>query len=250
MQKIWIYTILSVSIVSLISLIGIFFISLNEERLKFILLFMVSFSVGGLFGDAFIHLVPEAFKNSGNGLLVSIFIILGILVFFALEKFFAWRHCHLPTSEKHPHPIALMNLFGDGLHNLIDGMVIGASYLVSPSIGFTTTLAVIFHEIPQEIGDYSILIYGGFSKKRALLMNFLSALTAIVGAIISLLIGPKIESYSAFLIPLTAGGFIYLAGSDLIPELHKETKLKRSIWQFVGIVSGVGIMVLLLFFDL
>lgn len=249
MQNVWLYTILSVSIVSLISLIGIIFVFVNTERLKFILLFLVSFSVGGLFGDALIHLIPESFKNSNNNLLVSIFIILGILIFFVLEKFFSWRHCHLPTSEHHPHPIAMMNIIGDGLHNLIDGMIIGASYLVSPSIGFSTTLAVIIHEIPQEIGDYSILIYGGFSKKKAMIANFLSASVAVFGAIISLLIGPRIEAYSNLLMPLTAGGFIYLAGSDLIPELHKETEINRSVWQFVGIISGVGVMVLLLVFS-
>ncbi|MEW6087143.1 MAG: ZIP family metal transporter [bacterium] len=246
MNNIWIYTILSVSTVSLISLLGIIFVFVNTEKLKLILLFLVSFSVGGLFGDALIHLVPESFRNSSNNLLVSIFIILGILIFFVLEKFFSWRHCHLPTSEHHPHPIAMMNIIGDGLHNLIDGMMIGAGYLVSPSIGFSTTLAVIIHEIPQEIGDYSILIYGGYSRKKAMLANFLSASVAVLGAIISLVIGPKVEAYSALLMPLTAGGFIYLAGSDLIPELHKETELKRSIWQFIGIVLGVGIMVLLL----
>lgn len=245
MKDAWLFTILSVSVVSLISLIGVFFVSIGLERLKFILLFLVSFSVGGLFGDALIHLIPEAFKNIDNHLLVSVFIIAGILVFFILEKFFSWRHCHLPTCSDHSHPLAMINIFGDGLHNLLDGMVIGASYLVSPSIGFSTTLAVIIHEIPQEIGDYSILIYGGFTKHKALLMNFLSALMAIAGAIISLLIGAKIEGYSAFLTPLTAGGFIYLAGSDLIPELHKETKISRSILQFIGIISGVGVMVML-----
>lgn len=246
MKDVWLFTILSVSIVSLISLVGVFFVSIRLEKLKFILLFLVSFSVGGLFGDALIHLIPEAFKSIDNHLLVSVFIIAGILIFFVLEKFFSWRHCHLPTCNDHPHPLAMINIFGDGLHNLLDGMVIGASYLVSPSIGFSTTLAVIIHEIPQEIGDYSILIYGGFTKRKALLMNFLSALMAIAGAIISLLIGSRVGEYSAFLTPLTAGGFIYLAGSDLIPELHKETKLGRSILQFVGIISGVGVMILLL----
>ncbi len=184
--------------------------------------------------------------QSGFGLKTGIFLISGILVFFVLEKFIHWRHCHVPTSKEHPHPFAIMNLIGDCLHNLIDGLVIGGTYLASIPLGITTTLAVLFHEIPQEIGDFGVLIHGGFKKKKALLFNFLTALTAVVGAILGLLLGGVVENFAAFIIPFTAGGFVYIASSDLIPELHREVAPGRSFFQLMGILLGIGIMALML----
>jgi len=247
--KVWIYTLVSVALVSAISLIGVFSLSLNQERLKKILLFLVSFAVGGLFGDAFIHLLPQSFEKLGANLTTSLFIVAGIFIFFILEKFIRWRHCHIPTSETHPHPVVTMNLIGDGVHNLIDGMLIGASYCVSIPIGIATTLAVVLHEIPQEIGDFGILVHGGLSVRKALMFNFLSAVTAILGALISLVIGPHLADYSLSLLPITAGGFIYIAGSDLIPELQHEVKLSNSILQFSSIILGVGVMALLVLLE-
>jgi len=247
--KIWLYTLVSVALVSAISLVGVFSLSLNQERLKKILLFLVSFAVGALFGDAFMHLLPESFEKLGFNLATSLFIVGGILFFFVLEKFVRWRHCHIPTSEMHPHPVVTMNLIGDGVHNLIDGMLIGASYCVSIPIGIATTLAVVLHEIPQEIGDFGVLVHGGLSVKKALAFNFLSAVTAILGALISLVIGPHLADYSLSLLPITAGGFIYIAGSDLIPELQHEVKLSNSILQFSSIILGVGVMALLVLLE-
>jgi zinc and cadmium transporter len=244
--KIWSFAILSVVLVSLISLIGIFFLSLNPRRLRRILLVLVSFAVGGLFGDAFIHLLPEAFDNIGSRLATSLFIIVGLLIFFVVEKFIRWRHCHIPTSEHHPHPVVTMNLIGDCVHNFIDGMVIAASYSVNIALGLTTTLAVILHEIPQEIGDFGVLINGGLSPRRALLYNFFSALAALAGAAAALFLGPLVKNFPVYLLPVTAGGFIYIAGSDLIPELQHCEDLKETIIQFLAIVLGIGIMAALL----
>jgi zinc and cadmium transporter len=244
--KVWSFTLLSVVFVSLISLVGVFFLSFSLRRLRRILLVLVSFAVGGLFGDAFIHLLPEAFEKISSRLATSLFIIIGLLVFFAVEKFIRWRHCHIPTSEHHPHPVVTMNLIGDGVHNFIDGMVIAASYSVNIGLGFTTTLAVILHEIPQEIGDFGVLVNGGLSPRRALLYNFFSALAALAGAVAALLVGPLIKNFSIFLLPVTAGGFIYIAGSDLIPELQHCEDLKETIIQFLAIVLGIGIMAALL----
>ncbi len=246
-MEIWIYSLMSVVIVSLISLIGVFTLALKRKFLESILLILVSFAVGGLFGDAFMHLIPEAFEKLGIRPIVSLLVLLGILIFFVLDKFIRWRHCHVPTSKAHPHPVVFMNLIGDGVHNLIDGMVIAASYMVSLPIGLATTLAVILHEIPQEIGDFGILVHGGLSTRRALGFNFLSALTAILGAVLSLIIGPFIKDYSLIILPVTAGGFIYMAGSDLIPELHLENDARVSLAQFCAIALGIGIMGLLLF---
>ncbi len=246
---VWVYTLLSVLLVSIVSLVGLFFVSINRERLTHILFILVSFAVGALFGDAFIHLLPEAFEEMGFNLTTSLYILAGVLIFFVLEKFVRWRHCHIPTSQEHPHPIAIMNLIGDLIHNLIDGMVIGASYSVSIPIGIGTTLAVVLHEIPQEIGDFGIFVYGGYTPKKALLLNFLSALTAFAGALISLILGPHVKGYSLALLPITAGGFIYIAGSDLIPELKVCETLRDSSYQLISMILGIGIMSALLLLE-
>ncbi len=240
---VWLNSLLSVFIISVVSFVGIFTLAIKEERLKKILLFLVSFSAGSLFGAAFLHLLPEAVETYGFGLQVPLYVISGILLFFVLEKFIYWRHCHVPTSKQHAHPVAFMNLVGDGLHNLIDGMIIGGAYLVSFPLGITTTIAVIVHEIPQEIGDFGVLLHAGFSKTKALFFNFISASIAFLGVVISLLIGTNVEGYLLFLLPLTAGGFIYIAGSDLIPELHKECSASKSFLQLVLLILGILVMV-------
>jgi zinc and cadmium transporter len=147
------------------------------------------------------------------------------------------------------HPFVTMNLLGDTVHNFIDGMLIGASFLVSVPIGVSTTIAIILHEIPQEIGDFSVFLHGGLAFKKALLFNFLSALAAFLGAISSLIIGERLQGFGLMLLPIAAGGFLYIAGSDLIPELHHETKISTSIIQFISIILGVGVMVLLLLLE-
>jgi len=242
----WLLSIGSVIIISLISLIGIATLWLKEQQLKKILLYMVSFSVGALFGDAFIHLIPEAIEETGFELSISLCILFGILFSFIVEKFLRWRHCHIPTSSKHPHSFAYMNLFGDAIHNLIDGLIIGGSYIVNIQVGIATTLAVIFHEIPQELGDFGVLVHGGFSKKKALCLNLLTALTAIIGTIIALMFGSNLEGFTPLLLSFAAGNFIYIAGSDLIPEIRKdEANLKKSIIQTISIILGVCMMLIL-----
>ncbi|MBC7081138.1 MAG: ZIP family metal transporter [Thermoplasmatales archaeon] len=239
---IWLYAISSVIIVSLISLIGLAVIWINDEKLRKVLIYLVAFSAGGLFGGAFLHLLPEM-VDRGFKSYYAIYIILGIIIYFLLEKIICWRHCHILPSDKHPHTLSFMILFGDILHNLIDGLIIGASYMASLSLGVATTIAVILHEIPQEIGDFGSLLYGGFNKSKALLFNFLSALTAIFGTLLVLII--KNDSLIDILIPVTIGGFIYIAGSDLVPELHKESNLKKSFLQLLSLSAGIIIMYLL-----
>jgi len=249
MLKTWIYSLISVFIVSIIALIGIITLLIKEKILRKILLFLVSFSAGALFGGAFLHLIPNTVEEFGFVLVIPSFVLIGILVFFILEKFICWRHCHIPTSKSHPHPVGLMNIIGDAFHNLIDGMVIGGSYLASIPLGISTTIAVVVHEIPQEIGDFGVLLHAGFSKFRALMFNFLSALTAVVGVVISLIIGSKLHNYTLFLLPFTAGGFIYIAGSDLIPELHKETKPIKSFIQLLALILGIAVMLVLVLME-
>jgi zinc and cadmium transporter len=245
----WLYPITSVIIVSLISLIGILVIILGKDRMYKKLIFLVSFSAGTLLGDAFIHLIPEAYDTAGNKITISLYLLSGILLFFILEKIVHWRHCHEEPCETHPHPFSYVILVGDSVHNFIDGLIIGASYLVSIPVGIATTIAVIFHEIPQEIGDFGSLIYGGFSRLKALVYNFISALFAVLGALLVLFFGNSSGNLVNFLIPFAAGGFIYIASSDLIPELHKSTEIKKSIWQVITFVFGVILMLLLLIID-
>jgi len=249
MLESWVYALISVLIVSLISFVGVLTFSIKTDKLKKVLLYMVSFSAGALFGDAFIHLLPEIIDEVGFGLEISIYVMFGIGFSFIVEKFVHWRHCHIPTSKQHVHPFAIMNLVGDSVHNFIDGLIIGASYLVSIPVGIATTLAVVLHELPQEIGDFGVLLHGGFSKFKALFFNFITALTAVAGAIFALLISSYVENITTFLIPFAAGTFIYIAGSDLIPELHKEVKVGKSLMQFIAIVLGVVVMLGLLLLE-
>jgi len=248
MTDTWLYSLGSVFLVSLVSLIGIFTISIKLENLKKILIYLVSFSAGALLGGAFIHLIPEITESMGFGMEVSMAILLGILFSFVLEKVVRWRHCHDPDCSEH-RSLAYMNLVGDAVHNFMDGIIIAAAYLVSIPVGIATTIAVLFHEIPQEIGDFGVLLYAGFSKKKVLLFNFLSALTAVLGALMMLLLSTVVEGAVSFLVPFAAGMFIYIAGSDLIPELHKEREPKKSVFQFIAFVLGILVMASLMFLE-
>jgi len=248
MASIWLYSLVSVFIVSLISLIGIVTISIKADRIKKFLIYMVSFSAGALLGDAFIHLLPELVEG-GLTLNYSITIIFGVLLFFSLEKVVHWRHCHMPITKEHVHPFAYMNLLGDSLHNFIDGLIIAGSYLINIQAGIATTIAVILHEIPQEIGDFGVLIHGGFTKGKAIFLNFITALTAVLGVIFALLLNNYVGNIEGYLISLAIGGFLYIAGSDLIPELHKETKISISLIQILTFILGVIVMISLLLLE-
>ncbi len=231
----------SVTAVSLIAFIGIIFIGLKEKLLKNITMVLVSFASGTLLGGAFLHLLPEALNPDGDPT-TFYYVAIGIVAFFALEKFLYWRHCH--ERECPTHMFVYLNLVGDGVHNFIDGMVIAATFLISFDLGFATTLAVIFHEIPQEIGDFGVLVYGGISRKRALAYNFLSAVTAITGALATYFLA-YLQSIEVLLVSFAAGGFIYIAATDLMPELHKRPHLSESIVQLIAILLGVGLMAFL-----
>jgi zinc and cadmium transporter len=229
----------STFLVSAISIIGILFLVLRKKLLDKISLMLVSFASGSLLGGAFLHLIPEALSPYDES--VFIVILVGIFVFFLLEKSL-WKHCH--EKECPVHPFAYLNLFGDGLHNFIDGLIIAASFLVSIPLGTATTLAVISHEVPQEIGDFGILVYGGLSKNKALFYNFLTAITAIVGAtfMYALYVFSPFIPNMAYLLAFAAGSFIYIATTDLIPELQKEKNLTISIAQIILLLGGITFM--------
>lgn len=241
----YLYAFISVIIVSLVSLVGVFSLSFKDEVLKKYINFFISLAIGALLGDAFIHIIPEAFKSNLGVNLSGILIIVGILLFFVIEKFVHWHHHGEDKEEEHIHPVGELILFTDGFHNLIDGAIIGASFLVSIPVGIATTLAVILHEIPQEIGDFAVLIHAGYTKQKALLWNFISALASFLGLIIVFVFGNIMENAVLWFIPIAAGGFIYIAVADLIPELHKTKEIKHSLIQLFIIVLGVLSMVVL-----
>jgi len=227
--------------VSLVSLTGIFSLLFKEKWLNKILILLVGFSAGGLIGGAFLHLLPEALEWAQSRVIFYYF-ILGFIFFFILEKYLYWRHCHEEVCKI--HTFTYLNLIGDGIHNFTDGLVIGASFIVNIHFGIITTLVIILHEIPQEIGDFGVLVYGGFSKFKALYYNFITALTCVAGTIAGYFISEHTQGFSPFLLPFTAGGFIYIAACDLVPELHKQPDLKKSLLSMVAFICGILLILL------
>lgn len=227
---------ISTFMVSIVSLIGVVTLSVQERFLKAILFLLIAFSAGALLGGAFLHLIPEAIEKTDPAKVFTV-VTAGFVLFFILEKYLFWHHCHDGVCGV--HTFTYLNLIGDGLHNFMDGMVIAAGFASSVSLGVFTTVLVIVHEIPQELGDFGVLVYGGFSKRKALFCNFLSALTAFGGALIGYFLSSRIAGFSYILLALTAGGFIYIASADLVPEIHKETDLRKSGLSLAFFLLGI-----------
>jgi zinc and cadmium transporter len=241
-----VYSLIAVIVISLVSLIGILFLNIKTEKLKRIIIYLVSFSAGALFADAFLHLIPEASENFSPE--ISAFVILfGIFIFLFLEKIILWNHCHIPITKNHIHSFVYMNLIGDLLHNFLDGLIIISSFMISTKLGIATSLAVFFHEIPQEIGDFGILVHGGIKPKKAILINLLIAMSAVLGAFFGFFLFSFIFKFESIILLIAAGGFIYIAGSDLIPELHKQNNWKNSLIQIFFFITGILIIASLLF---
>ncbi len=233
------YIFLATFIVSLISFVGVVTLSLKDKILNKILLILIGLSAGALMGGAFLHLLPEAVEKS-TGLNVYLFVLVGFILFFLIEKVLHWRHCH--KGECDVHTFHYMNLVGDSIHNFIDGLIMAASFVVSIALGITTTIAIATHEIPQEIGDFGVLLYGGFSKKRAIMLNFVVALTAVLGGIVGYFVSKSIENIVVFILPFAAGGFIYIAATDLVPEIRKELNMKKYMATLFVFICGILIM--------
>lgn len=229
----------SVLIVSLVSVLGIL-IFLKKKTLNKFLFYLVSFAAGTLLGAAFLDLLPEVIEEGFNGF-IPLLILAGILSFFILEKFLHWHHHH--TEHEHEtHAFTYLNLVGDGIHNFLDGAVIAASFMTDTGIGIATTIAIIAHEIPQEIADFSVLIYGGFSKMKALVYNFLTALTAMIGALLTYFFSSAIEGSHTYIAAFAIGGFVYIAGTDLIPEIQKEKNARKSLLQLLMLALGIALI--------
>lgn len=276
------YVIISVIVVSLISLIFSIPFLIKKKISKQILLFLLSVSVGVLLSTVFIVFMPEMYhdgdldhgeeidihdgielhedetkhdeeedndehEEENNALHIPLFILLGFLIMFILEKLVHNHHskkCNSGDCHGHAYNLAPVNLIGDGIHNFIDGLVIAGAYAINFTIGIATTLSVIFHEIPQEIADLGVLLYSGLSKKKAIILNFISSLTAIIGAVVGIVLVSKIHNFTSFMIPFAAGNFIYIAASNLVPELHRHCKFKETLLHLLAIAIGVGITIL------
>ncbi len=232
----------SVVLISVMSFAGAITFLLRASRVKSLLYILVALSAGGMMGGAFFHLLPEALSEIAP-LSVFIIVLLGFSLFFLIERLILWHHCHDGVCEV--HPFTYLNLIGDGVHNFIDGFVIATTYYINIEVGIVTTLAIVMHEIPQELGDFGVLVYGGFKPSRALFMNFMTALTAVAGVITGYFTAGMLQGTLGYILPFAAGNFIYIAGSDLVPELHKEPKLSKAMLAFAVFVGGLILMAVL-----
>jgi zinc and cadmium transporter len=223
-----------------VALIGAVTLGLKENTLKKLLLILVAFSAGALLSGALLHLMVESFEHLA-ATTAFIYFIIGFVVFFLVEKFLYWHHCH-KSGVCEVHPYTYLILFGDGIHNFIDGLVIAVSFVVNAGFGTVTTFLIIAHEIPQEMGNFGILVYGGMRKMRALVYNFISQLTCVIGGIVGFFAATSIQPLVPFLLPFAAGGFIYIAASDLIPELHRESDLRKSMLTFIFFLIGIAFL--------
>lgn len=239
----YLYAILSVVIVSLLSLLGALFLVFERKVIENLVTYSLALSSGILLGAAFLDILPESLEKI-NPNTAFLYVLVGIVSFFGLEKIITWHHHHADEEKmlKEEKPVAYLTLIGDGIHNFMDGLIIGVSYLVSIPLGVVTTVAVVGHEIPHELSDFVVLIYSGFTNKKALLWNFLSGLTSIAGTLIVLFASSAIVVHTDFLLPFAAGNFIYIASSDLIPELHKKRQLTASLIQLFLIIFGIIII--------
>ncbi len=265
-MPVWLYALGSVFIVSLTSLAGAVTLSLGPKRLQRLLFLLVAFAVGAMLGGALLHLIPESYERLGGGPRTGLLVLAGVLAFFVLEKFLHWQHQHgAPEaiegatgheghshghSHSHGDPLATMSIVGTIAHHLIDGAVVAAAYGVSIEAGLVTTLAVMAHEVPQQIGMFGILVYTGLTPRRALLYNFLAGLATIPGALLVLFAAGEAsgDTLYTWLLPITAGSFLYVAGSDLIPELNRSHSYPatKAVGQLAMMLLGIGVMAALL----
>ncbi len=244
--------------VSVLSVIGILFFYVKQKRFNKIMLSLVALSAGAMLGNTAFHLLPESFEFVEAGamdMMTMMLLFVGAFVFsFLFETLFSWHHCH--TASHHGEkdsPKACKSdiksyshliLYSDGIHNFIDGMIIAAAFIVNPALGVTTAVAVALHEVPQELGDFAVLVHGGFRKKKALILNFLAASTVVLGGVVGYFLTQSVEMAVPVLLPFAAGSFMYIAAADLLPELKHDENQKSSLTHFAVFLVGLIIMAL------
>ena len=246
--SVWLSTIAALIVISAISLVGVLVLAISSTQLQRALILLIPFAAGALLGDSFLHILPEVVEEQGGfEISTSLSLLSGVIVFFILEKVLHWHHAHFPHEEV-VHPVATTNLVGDGLHNFIDGAIVASAFLASPELGLATAIAVMLHEIPQELGDFGILVHAGMKPRKALLLNFSSGLAAVAGGVLTLAF-VSVTNVQMLLLPFTAGAFMYIASTDLLPELHKEPEPGKSMVQLVALVCGIAVMGALLLLE-
>ncbi|MDD5340946.1 MAG: ZIP family metal transporter [Patescibacteria group bacterium] len=235
------YGLISTLVISIIGQVGFFVFILKDNILKKILIFFVSFSAGSLIGGAFFHLLPDVIEKNDDILMVFVWTIVGFCLFFMMEKFLRWHHCHDKECEEKKH-LGQINMVGDGIHNFLDGVIVMAAFVVSPALGLATSISIISHEIPQELGDFGVLLYSGYNRTKAIIFNFLLSVIAVLGALVGYFLSNEISGFANVIIPIAAGGFFYIAASDFIPEMQKEINAKSSIINFLVFVLALAFM--------
>ncbi len=247
--------VVSTFLISLLSLIGMFALSLHEDTLHRIIRLLVSFSAGTIFGASIFDLLPEAIEHVSESI-VFVYVATGFIFFMIFERFIYWYHGHghdaeveASMEEAPTKGFAYLNLVGDFVHNFIDGMIIAASFFVNFQVGIASSIAVAFHELPQEMGDFGILVYAGFKPRLSLIYNYAAAFAVVIGAIFASLFLETVEPLSGLLISFSAGAFFYLSASELVPEMSKEkNNLKAVVQVFIFILGVILIYSLGLFF--
>lgn len=230
------YILLSVTVISLISLSAVVALTLQKATLTRIMTALIAFAAGTMLGAAFLHLIPEAIEAAPGG---HVYVLAGIVAFFLIERAIHWHHC---TEEHCVAPFGYLNLIGDAVHNFVDGVIVAAAFLSSPQLGIIASLAIAMHELPQELGDFAVLVHSGFTPRRAIWLNFLTACTAILGGLTGYLFLSAITGLVPYFLAVAAGGLVYVAVADLMPELHKERKLSRVVAHTVSLFLGIALI--------
>lgn len=224
---------------SAIALVGSTTLLMTPAMLEKILLPLVAFAAGALIGGAFFHMIPAALSMNHDVLAISVTVVVGFTMFFALEQLMLWRHCHRVESER-KQPLTYLILIGDGLHNFLGGMAIAGTFLIDIRLGITSWLAAAAHEIPQELGDFAVLVHGGWPKRQALFLNVLSGLTFLPGGLLTYSLSSAVDV--SLLIPFAAGNFLYIGASDLVPQINEQSGVRTNMIHFLAFVSGLALL--------
>jgi zinc and cadmium transporter len=226
-------------LMSTIALVGAVTIALGERTRERLILPLVAFSAGSLLGGAFLHMIPEAIERSDEDPSVYLWVLIGFTAFFALEQFLHWHHWHEDALE-HKSPLTHLMVIGDSLHNFLGGVAVAGAFIVEVPLGITTWIVAAAHEVPQELGKYGVLLHGGWSKGKALLVSVASSLTFLVGGTFAYAVSVQVDV--SFLVPFAAGNFLYIAASDLVPEVNKHHRIGINVLHFVSFAAGIALL--------